>query len=85
MDVRFKGRAECQAKVFNRLKIAFVRFQNGIDQNGLPGLVAPDEVGVGARLGLEQLLKNHMFVLRLRFHQVPKAPQGIEEPRAFDD
>ncbi|MGY4515225.1 hypothetical protein [Lysobacter sp. HA18] len=63
MDVRVDGHRQAQAERAQQLQVALPLRQYRIDQHGLPGFRAGDEIGVGRRHRIEQLAEDHRAFL----------------------
>ena len=50
-----------EIELLDELQVAIHFFQHGIDDHRFPAAAAGEEVGVGARHGLEQLPEDHFF------------------------
>ena len=59
MNVCFQGVSEFQAHLVHDFKVAVRRLQHRVNEHGLAGLRAAEQIGVGERFRFEELPENH--------------------------
>ena len=60
VDVRLQGMGELQVHLVQDVKVAVRRLHHRVDQHGLAGLRAAEQIGVGERFPFEELSENHV-------------------------